>query len=344
MHLNLDPVPQPQSKALETQTIPCSVKLYRCDIVPSDHKPSAPIEVNVVVKCTNYDLRNKECDNCNKATSTLRSRHSISQNVSYVSMFHDSSSDDTANEGILETTGIANKREPLQYQLAAHKYMLASRRGVISGPRVHMRASTIIKRAKRQKTFVTKTYILRKGGTKTKSKNKRRTPYLFKCLMCELRCATRKGSNNHFKCKNHKLQCKKCKKFIHSPSAYTLHQYIHNDGQFECNVCKSCFPFKSQLDRHIVCHNESREYKFQEPFCDHDFTHKSDLVKHKHTHSGVVYQCSHWTYSNPDERNYNQYLRKHTKATPYQCKKCDQHFKYTMQLKRHRLSPDNNCS
>ena len=38
--------------------------------------------------------------------------------------------------------------------------------------------------------------------------------------------------------------------------------------------------------------------------------------------SGVVYKCSQCKYSNPDERNYNQHLRKHTKETPYQCKMC----------------------
>ena len=38
----------------------------------------------------------------------------------------------------------------------------------------------------KQKTFVTKTYILRKGGSAPKPKKKRRKPYLFKCLMCAL--------------------------------------------------------------------------------------------------------------------------------------------------------------
>ena len=93
-------------------------------------------------------------------------------------------------------------------------------------------------------------------------------------------------------------------------------------GQFECDVCKAFFPFKSQLDHHMVCHSETREYKCQEPFCDRSFTHKSDLVKHERTHSGVVYKCSQCKYSNPDERNYNQHLRKHTKVTLYQCKMC----------------------
>ena len=365
MQLNLDNKPQHQKAVEEAVTRPCSVKLFRCDIVVPKPLPkvvNTPIEVNVVVKHPNYDLRAKGTPKGNKATSTIRSHHSISQNVSYVEMFQESSSDDTANEVTVQPLGAAIKQEPSHYRLVAHKYMLASRRGIISGPKVHTCASTVPKRETptnedtdsdatvileedikptvpikrkttglnkkpkkktKQKTFVTKTYILRKGGSAIKPKKKRRKPYLFKCLIRALRWPTCKERNDHFKQKHRKLQCKKCKKFFHTPSAFTLHQYIHKDGQFECNVCKAFFPFKSQLNHHMVSNSETREYKCQEPFCEKDFTHKSDLVKHKHTHSGVMYKCSKCNYSNSDERNYNQHLRKHTNKTQFQCKQCN---------------------
>ena len=170
--------------------------------------------------------------------------------------------------------GAAIKREPSHYRLVAHKYMLASRRGIISGPKVHTHASTVPKRETpinedtdsdatviveedikptvptkrkttrcnkkpkkktKQKRFVTKTYILRKGGYAIKPKKKRRKPCLFKCLMCALRWPTCKERNDYFKQKHRKLQCKKCKKFFRTPCAFTLHQYIHKDGQFKCN-------------------------------------------------------------------------------------------------------------
>ena len=118
----------------------------------------------------------------------------------------------------------------------------------------------------KQKTFVTKTYIPRKGGSTIKPKKKRRKPYLFKCLMCALRWPTCNERNDHFKQNHRKLQCRKCKKFFRTPITFTLHQYIHRDEQFECNVYKAYFPFKSQLDHHMVSHSETREYKCQEPF------------------------------------------------------------------------------
>ena len=381
MQLNLEDVPQIPNN-MEAQTKPCSIKLHRCDIEPSKPLPRVPLEVNVVVQECAYDLRKREQTPKNPATSTSRAKRSVSLNVSYTSLFDDSSSEDTSNS--VQTNQTApSKKEPSHYRLAAHKYMLARKIGLNPGPTVRTRASTIEKRDKnnnsssdsdatvvmdethtpqtpvkkpikgrkpkkgrkiKTKTFVTRTYSLRRGGIKPKRRTKHRKPYLFKCLMCDLKWPTCKERNDHFKRKHRKLQCKQCKKFFRTPSAYSLHQYIHKDGQFECKTCQACFPFRSQLDYHIVSHSDTREYKCKEPFCDRDFTHKSDLVKHERTHSGVVYQCSRCDYSNPDERNYQQHLRKHTAETPFQCKKCGQRFKYTMQLKRHRLSPDNSCT
>ena len=381
MQLNLEDVLQILTN-MEVQVKPCSVKLHRCDIEPAKNLPRVPIEVNVVVQERAYDLRKREQDIHNPATSTCRAKWSVSLNVSYVSLFDDSGSEDTSNE-IQLNQPVPSKQEPSRYRLAAHKYMLARKSGLITGPTVRTRAITIVKTDKngnsssdsdatiileetpcpqtpkkkpitghnpkigkknKSKTFVTRTYSLRRGGTKPKNRIKLRKPYLFKCLMCDLKWPTCKERNDHFKRKHRKLQCKKCRKFFHTPSAYTLHQYIHKNGQFECMTCKACFPFRSQLNHHMVSHIASREYKCKEPFCDRDFTHKSHLVKHEHTHSGVVYQCSRCDYSNTDERNYQQHQRKHTQETPFQCKKCGQRFKYTMQLKRHRLSPDNSCT
>ena len=101
MQLNLDNEPEHLQPVQEVETRPCSVKLFGCDIVvpkPLSKVASTPIKVNVVVKRPNYELRIKDTPKGNKATSTTRSHHSISQNVSYVDMFQESSSEDSAKE------------------------------------------------------------------------------------------------------------------------------------------------------------------------------------------------------------------------------------------------------
>ena len=143
MQLSLDSEPATEHAIQEAAIIPCSVKLSRCDIVVSRPNPPTPIEVNVVVNRASYDLRTKESPKRNKATLTTRSRRSVSQNVSYTNMFQDSSSDDTpSNATVTKPLGAATKRELFYYRLAAHRYMLVSKRGIITGPKVRPRAST----------------------------------------------------------------------------------------------------------------------------------------------------------------------------------------------------------
>ena len=75
-----------------------------------------------------------------------------------------------------------------------------------------------------------------------------------------------KERNDHFKLKHRKLQCRKCKKFFCTPSAFLLHRYVHAKEQFECTECNVRFPFKSQLDHHMVSHSNTQRYKYTNPF------------------------------------------------------------------------------
>ena len=126
MELNLDIVTPTPSSAPTPKVTPCCVKLTRCDTSTPIIEPH--IEVNVIVNNPSYDLRPKIITSGNKATSTTRSRHLASQNISYVDLFRDNSSDDTAGETVEQSVGAITKREPSHYRLAAHKYMLARKR------------------------------------------------------------------------------------------------------------------------------------------------------------------------------------------------------------------------
>ena len=90
MQLNLDTDIQTPTTMPEPNTTPCSVKLIRCDAPTTT--PTSHIEVNVIVKNRSYDLRPKNIISGNKATSTTRSRHSASRNISYIDLFRESSS------------------------------------------------------------------------------------------------------------------------------------------------------------------------------------------------------------------------------------------------------------
>ena len=113
MQLDLEDAPQVLSST-EVQVKPCSVKLHRCDIEPAKPPPRIPIEVNVVVQEPAYDLRKCEHDKQNPATSTCRAKRSVSLNVSYVSLFDDSSSEETSTDVQLDQQ-VPSKREPSHY-------------------------------------------------------------------------------------------------------------------------------------------------------------------------------------------------------------------------------------
>ena len=73
MQLNLEDVPQISTNT-KIQVKPCSVNVHRCDIEPVKPLPRVPIEVNVVVQECAYDLRKREQDIRNPATSTCRAK------------------------------------------------------------------------------------------------------------------------------------------------------------------------------------------------------------------------------------------------------------------------------
>ena len=85
MQLNLEDVPQ-ISMSTKLLVKPCSVNLHRCDIEPVQLLPRVPVEANVVVQESAYDLGKREQDIQHLATSTCRAKRSVSLNVSYVSL------------------------------------------------------------------------------------------------------------------------------------------------------------------------------------------------------------------------------------------------------------------
>ena len=266
-----------------------------------------------------------------------------------------------------------DNRQPSGYRLAAHKYMVAKKHGLIEGPKVRTRALKITtknksssedsdatidyetkektpkKRRKRGQTkrskgfkgtLVTRSYVLRKDGKGTNPRNKakprRKKRRSFKCAKCNKHFITVKYLNQHFKDKHRPLQCTDCKKFFLTTGALKLHAYKHKDGQFECKECKMTFPFKSQLEQHMPSHSLDQPFKCPEKGCRRRFMHERDLKKHLKAHEGEEHYCTQCDYSNPDERLLKQHMNKHLRIAKYFCKRCKSGFVHSMQLKRHK--------
>ena len=259
------------------------------------------------------------------------------------------------------------KSAPSGYRLATHRYMLAKRKGLITGPATRTRALKITKKepsssidsetteeyveppekkkCKRKAkkaagpgktgTLVTKNYFLRKDGKGTSVNVKPKRKHKFRCPKCQAFCQSVKALNGHFKANHRKVQCKICNKYFLTPGAAKLHSYTHQDGQFECKYCKRTFAFKSQLNQHSYSHTTTKPYKCPEKNCDRSFTHEHDLNKHEKSHSGEVHYCTRCDYSNEDERLLNQHMNQHLRIKKFFCKNCKEGFIYSNQLKRH---------
>ena len=325
-------------------TVQCSINLTDISGQLVDGKlilpPSKiPLEPQVIVKQTHYDLRHK------LPTDLKRPKRKASLNVSYGNIDTTTEEEDFSLSDS-ERMNLPAKSAPSGYHLATHKYMLAKQHGLIQGPKTRTRAMKITKpepvssidseatedyvdptepikherksrnplksiKAKRSGTLITRSYFLRKDGKGTSANVKPRRKHKLKCPKCQTFCPSVKALNAHFKLHHRKLQCKNCGKFFLTPGSYKLHSYTHQDGQFECNTCKRTFAFKSQLDQHMYCHTTTRQYQCPETGCDKSFSHKHDLKKHTKSHSGEVHYCTRCDYSNPDERLLNQHMNKH---------------------------------
>ena len=348
-------------------TVQCSINLTDISGQLVDGKlilpPSKiPLEPQVIVEQTHYDLRQRSVS----STNVKRPKRKASSNVNYGNM------DTTTEEEEFyfsesEHMNLPAKSAPSGYRLATHKYMLAKRHGLIQGPTTRTRAMKIAKlepvssidseatedyvesrepvkhkrkskkptKPKRSGTLITRSYFLRKDGKGTSANVKPRQKHKFKCPKCQTFCPSVKALNAHFKLCHSKLQCKDCGKLFLTPGSYKLHTYTHHNSQFECNTCKCTFAFKSQLDQHMYSHTTTRQYHCPETGCDKSFSHEHDLKKHVKSHSDEVHYCTRCDYSNLDERLLNQHMNNHLKIKKYFCKMCKKGFIYSNQLKRH---------
>ena len=119
------------------------MRLVRCDSDALRNKPEPSIQVNVNVVTSGYCLRHRE--KSAEQSGNHRPKRNVSKNISYTSLFSESESDDndiTVSKG---AAYMATKSESWGYWQATHNYMIACKRGLISGPSVRTHAIKILK-------------------------------------------------------------------------------------------------------------------------------------------------------------------------------------------------------
>ena len=138
------------------------------------------------------------------------------------------------------------------------------------------------------------------------------------------------------------MLCEVCNKSFKTPSSLKRHSYSHGELKFACNQCNEAFAFQSELNFHKTIHRKIPTFKCMSKNCDKVYKSANELNKHVLKHSAMVWNCAekNCDYSTDDRRNLRAHKRKHQNIGSFKCVPCDKHFKYFMQLKRHKVTPD----
>ena len=176
--------------------------------------------------------------------------------------------------------------------------------------------------------------IKRQGPDHSKSRN-------YNCYLCEAICHSKQQLNRHHKSEHAHVKCPTCMKQFPTPNALQHHRYSHRDDyQLTCEFCQEVCAFRSDLINHMEKHKDERPWICAHDGCGRDFKCKSDLTAHEVVHQGEYFICEFLccNYKNIDPRLVKRHQRVHTKEAKVKCKKCNRHFVFYQQMKRHLLN------
>ena len=122
-----------------------------------------------------------------------------------------------------------------------------------------------------------------------------------------------------------------------APLQLARHMYVHYEKNLKCDQCNQTFTFPSELKKHKILHRSNPGFKCMKVNCNRWFFQNQDLNFHLQMHSNTEIKCPH---CDKFSTNTEKYLKDHIKSVhgtvlPYKCEKCNEHFKYRQQRKRH---------
>ena len=89
-----------------------------------------------------------------------------------------------------------------------------------------------------------------------------------------------------------KFSCQICHRSYSTKSNLNKHMKIHDESKaFKCDICLKLFVSKADLNAHYRTHTGERPFGCH--ICDKRFLQKSNLVRHQATHSEIrSFKCS----------------------------------------------------
>jgi len=138
------------------------------------------------------------------------------------------------------------------------------------------------------------------------------------------------------------LTCIHCNLICRSQKTFITHlKVVHNDHESglkcTCSVCGKKFQKLSNLEDHILRHNEIKQFGCM--YCPKRCATKQDLDRHLRSHSGeATFMCNFCSRTFVHRKTYTIHVRKHLGQKPYHCKPCNKGFAALTYLKKHQLS------
>ncbi|XP_034560929.1 zinc finger protein OZF-like [Notolabrus celidotus] len=103
---------------------------------------------------------------------------------------------------------------------------------------------------------------------------------------------------------------------------------------FSCLICKKTFPFRGDVQRHMITHTGERPFKCS--ICGSRFTRSQTLNTHLRLHTGEKpFSCSVCGTSFSRRHSLDIHMRTHTGEKPFSCSVCGKKFPTRRNLKRH---------
>ena len=118
-----------------------------------------------------------------------------------------------------------------------------------------------------------------------------------------------------------------------------------------CKQCNATFTLKDDLKRHLLLHENERQFKCPHEGCDKIFNTKDDLDQHKVVHlENKLFKCNDCSFKTNYCSNLNEHIKtKHTRQGLVKCKWPGCHKEFTKKylyshMKTHRKTNHFKCT